>query len=300
MASEVWPALPYPPWRDCCQTLHRWLQIAGKVRLALSPMLNHYWQATFYLTPRGLTSGPIPMPGGDGIFAFNFDFLTHQLEIPTSHGNVRTVPLRPCVLVAFEQDVLNALRRLGIEVKIWPMPVEVPNPVRFDQDQDHHSYEPDAVGRWWRILVESSRVMEAFRAEFIGKCSPVHLFWGSMDLAVTRFSGRRAPERPGADAVMREAYSHEVISAGFWAGDDRFPEPAYYAYAVPEPAEFRDARLQPAAAFYHKDMGEFMLRYEDVRGSANPAAALRAFLDSSYNSAADLGHWDRKALERQP
>ncbi len=298
MAASPWPELSYPSWAPTCATLHRWLQIAGKVRLALSPHINHFWQATFYVNARGLTSSAIPLPGGQGDFEIVFDFLAGQVRIATSFGTETALALRPCTVQEFEREFLAALAALGIAVKIWPMPVEIPNPVRFDQDVEHASCDLDAIRRWWRILIQTQRVFAEFRTGFIGKCSPVHLFWGSMDLAVTRFSGRRAPERPGADAVTREAYSHEVSSAGFWPGNGDFPEPAFYAYAAPEPNGFKQAAISPPPAFYSTQFNEYLLKYDDVRLAPDPDAALRAFVDSTYAAAANLGKWNRKELER--
>ncbi|HVA62487.1 MAG TPA: DUF5996 family protein [Terriglobales bacterium] len=298
MSAAAWPELPYAGWKDTCATLHRWLQIAGKVRLALAPHINHFWQATFYLAASGLTSSAIPLPGGSGIFEIQFDFLRDQARIVTSRGEERIVKLRPCSVAEFEKEFLGALRELGIGVKIWEMPVEIAHPVRFNLDEEHCSYDGEAVRRWWRILVECERVLLEFRSGFQGKCSPVHLFWGSLDLAVTRFSGRRAPERPGADAMTREAYSHEVSSVGFWPGNDDFPDPAFYAYAAPAPEGFAQARVGPAAAFYSSGLGEFLLKYEDVRRASSPRATLLEFCQSSYLAAAELGRWDRAALER--
>jgi hypothetical protein len=298
MPSFAWPELSYPSWAPTCATLHRWLQIVGKVRLSLSPHINHFWQATFYVNARGLTTGAIPMPGGDSIFETVFDFIAAQVTISTSLGTDTVIPMRPCTVKDFEHEFLGALAALGIAVKIWPMPVEIPHPVRFDLDVEHASCDLDAIRRWWRILIQTQRVFGDFRSGFVGKCSPIHLFWGSMDLAVTRFSGRRAPARPGADAVTREAYSHEVSSAGFWPGNDDFPEPAFYAYAAPEPEGFKHAAIRPPQAFYSTQFNEYLLRYDDVRLASDPDATLRTFLDSTYLAAADLAHWNRKDLEK--
>lgn len=295
---SAWPELPYAAWKDTYATLHRWMQIAGKVRLALTPHLNHYWEATFYVSACGVTSSAIPLPGGSGVFEIVFDFVHDQLRIETSRGSARALALRPCSVAAFEKEFLTALGELGIVVKIWGMPVEIPHPVRFDLDEEHCSYDGEAVRRWWRILLAAERVLLEFRSGFQGKCSPVHLFWGSLDLAVTRFSGRRAPERAGADAVTRDAYSHEVSSVGFWPGNEDFPEPAFYSYAAPAPEGFAGARVEPAAAFYSPQMGEFLLKYEDVRRDAAPANALLQFCKSTYLAAADWGQWDQAALER--
>jgi len=300
-AKEDWPELNYQDWKNTYATLHRWMQIAGKVRLALAPHINHFWEATFYVTSFGLTSSAVPLPGGSGVFEMDFDFLKDELRVTTSLGTVARVPLRPCSVAEFEQEFLAALARLEIPVKIWNMPVEIPHPVRFNLDQEHCSYEGEAVRRWWRILVSTQRVLSEFRTGFIGKCSPVHLFWGSLDIAVTRFSGRKAPERPGADAPdawTRDAYSHEVSSAGWWPGNEDFPQAAFYSYAAPPPAGFAQAKIAPAKAFWSPQFGEFLLKYDDVRSETQPSRALRAFLDSTYAAAADLGKWDRAALEK--
>ena len=292
---DAWPQLEYAHWRPTGETLHRWLQIAGKVRLALAPHRNHFWEATFYLSARGLTSSTIPLPGGAGAFEIVFDFLADQVVITTTAGAQASVGLRPCSVAEFEREFLGALDQLDIQVKIWNMPVEIPNPVRFDQDRVHTSYYGEVVRRWWGALIAIERVFNQYRADFAGKASPVHLFWGSLDLAHTRFSGRRAPERPGADAVTLEAYSHECASVGFWAGSPEFPEAAFYAYAVPEPPGYRSATLLPQAAFYDAKMGEYLLRYEDVRRAPDPAAALLQFARSTYAAAAHLGEWQRAA-----
>lgn len=296
--GEDWPELEYGDWKDTYATLHRWMQIIGKVRLALAPHLNHFWEATFYITSSGLTTSAVPLPAAAGVFTMDLDFFAHELRILTSTGRVERVRLRPCSVAEFEQEFLAALVRLEIPVKIWNMPVEIPHPVRFDLDRQHCSYDAEAVRRWWRILVSTHRVLSEFRAGFIGKGSPVHLFWGSLDIAVTRFSGRNAPDRPGADAMTRDAYSHEVSSAGWWPGNEDFPEAAFYSYAAPAPAGFAEARIGPAKAFWSTQFGEFLLKYNDMRGEPQPSRVLRAFLDSTYAAAADLGKWDRAALER--
>lgn len=295
---DMYPALPLEAWQDTYATLHMWTQIVGKVRLALSPPVNHWWSTALYVTPRGLTTSPIPY--GTRTFEVTFDFIDHTLLIQTSDGATRTLGLFPRSVRDFYHEFLGALRSLGIEVAIWPMPQEVPNPIRFDEDDVHASYDAEYAQRCWRILVQADRVLKQFRARFIGKCSPVHFFWGSFDLAVTRFSGRRAPERPGVDRVTREAYSHEVISGGFWPGmvGGALREPAFYAYAAPEPGGLRDAAIRPGGAWYSQDLGEFLLRYEDVRTAADPDAAVLDFLQSTYEAAANLGRWDRAALER--
>jgi hypothetical protein len=296
MSSETLPALPFEEWRETCETLHMWTQVVGKVRLAQTPLVNHWWNVPLYLTARGLTTSA--MPHGDRTFQIDFDFVDHRLVFETSDGETDTLALAPRTVAEFYREVMERLTRLGVGVKIWTTPVEVPDPVPFERDTQHASYDPEYANRFWRALSWSARAFEEFRAGFVGKCSPVHFFWGSFDLAVTRFSGRRAPEREGADAVTREAYSHEVISHGFWAGGAAFPHAAYYAYAAPEPAGLKEARVLPAAAFYSAELSEFFLRYEDVRRSESPAGALAEFLQSTYDAGAELAKWDRAALER--
>jgi hypothetical protein len=291
-----WPELPLDAWQDTYATLHMWTQIVGKVRLALSPRINHWWEVALYVNARGLTTSAIPYDGK--IFEVQFDFIDHKLMILTSWGPSKTLTLKAQSVADFYAEFMSALRSLGIEVKIWTMPCEVPNPVRFTSDTQHHSYDPEYAHRFWEILVSCEDIFQEFRAGFIGKDSPVHFFWGSFDLCVTRFSGRRAPERVGADPVTREAYSHEVISAGFWPGGGDIKGAAFYAYAAPEPAGFAEQKVQPAAAFYHPQMKEFLLMYEDVRRAASPRQALLSFLESTYDAGANLAHWDRKDLER--
>ena len=294
--QTIWPELPLDAWQDTYATLHMWTQIVGKVRLAFSPRVNHWWEVPLYVNARGLTSSAIPY--ADGIFEIQFDFIAHTLHIQTSWGSSKTLPLKPQSVADFYTAFMAALRALGIEVKIWSMPVEVPTPVRFESDTQHASYDREYAQRLWRILILCDTVFQEFRASFIGKDSPVHFFWGSFDLCVTRFSGRRAPERPQADPITREAYSHEVISAGFWPGGGEVKGPAFYAYAPPEPPGFSEQKVKPAAAFYHPQMKEFLLMYDDVRRAASPREALLAFLQSSYEAGANLAHWDRKELER--
>lgn len=293
-ALESWPALPLNEWRETYHNLHMWTQIVGKVRLELTPLVNHWWNVPLYVGARGLTTSPIPYQ--NGVFEIQFDFLDHQLTIDRSDGRRHTLPLGPRTVSAFYAEVMSALRSLGIEVSIYAKPVEVPDPVPFADDNLYSAYDHDAVQRFWQILVSSDRVFKQFRAAFLGKCSPVHFFWGSFDLAVTRFSGRRAPERPGADAITREAYSHEVISAGWWPGAG-YDGPAFYAYAAPEPEGLAKARTKPAGAFYHSDLKEFIYPYEAMRAAASPERALLDFLQSTYDTAASLAHWDRDALE---
>jgi hypothetical protein len=294
-SSERWPSLPYDAWKDTYATLHMWTQVVGKVALARAAPLNHSWAIALHLTPRGLTTGVLP--DGRRSFTIAFDFIDHQLIIDTSDGVRRTLPLAPRSVAAFYAEVMAMLQEMGLPVRIWSTPVEIATPIPFEQDTVHQYYDPEYVDRLWRILVQVHRVFTDSRCNFIGKSSPVHFFWGSFDLAVTRFSGRPAPPRDGP-AFMQEAYSHEVISHGFWPGTPPVAEPSFYAYAVPEPAGLKTARVQPAAAFYHTDLNEFLLPYEAVRTSASPEDALRAFLDSTYERAATLGAWDRAALER--
>jgi hypothetical protein len=294
--TDSWPELPLAAWQDTYTTLHMWTQVVGKVRLALSPLVNHWWEVPLYVNARGLTSSAIPY--GDGIFEVQFDFVEHKLIIQTSWGASKSLALRPQSVADFYAEFMLAVQALGIEVKIWSMPVEVPNPVRFEKDTQNKSYDREYAHRFWQVLILCDTIFKEFRAGFIGKDSPVHFFWGSFDLCVTRFSGRRAPERPGADAVTREAYSHEVISAGFWPGGGDIKGAAFYAYAAPEPAGFSDEKVRPAAAFYHPVMKEFLLMYDDVRGAASPREALLSFLQSTYEAGAKLAGWDRKELER--
>ncbi len=299
-AAALWPSLPFAPWQDTYATLHMWTQIVGKIRMALSPHLNHWWQSALYVTPRGLSTGSIPF--ASRTFEMTFDFFHHQLRIETSEGNTRTVSLAPRSVADFYQEVMGALKALGIEVQIWTMPQEVADPIPFDQDHTHAAYDSESAQRFWRILVQADRVMTTFRSRFIGKSSPVHFFWGSFDLAVTRFSGRVAPEHPGGvpgmkDWVTREAYSHEVSSCGFWPGNASV-EPMFYAYAYPSPSGFKDYPVQPQEAFFSEAMGEFLLPYEAVRQADDPDATLLMFLQSTYEAAAELSNWDRGHLER--
>lgn len=296
-----WPALPLDEWQDTYATLHRWSQIVGKVRLARMPWINHSWHVTLYVTSRGLTTSAIPC--GARSFQIDFDFIDHQLPIRTSDGEVRSVALRPRSVADFYRELMAQLRDLGIETAIHPRPNEVEDPTPFPEDEQHASYDAGAANRFWRVLVQTERVLTAFRARFIGKCSPVHFFWGSFDLAVTRFSGRPAPPHPGGvpnlpDRVAREAYSHEVSSAGFWPGGGGISYPAFYSYAYPEPEGYRDAPVRPSGAFYSSELREFLLPYDEVRRAGAPDEALLEFLESTYLAAADPGRWDRSALER--
>jgi Family of unknown function (DUF5996) len=295
--SQRWPALPLAEWKDTYATLHMWTQVVGKIRLALSPDINHYWGTALYVTARGLTTSPIPY--AKGVFEINFDFVGHALEITTSLGETRTFRLLPRTVAEFYFELLAALSSLAIEVKVWAMPVEVPRPVRFNLDEAHKSYDAEYAHRFWQILTSVDVVLREFRSRFIGKVSPVHFFWGSFDLAVTRFSGRRAPERPDADAITKEAYSHEVISHGFWPGDGEIvKDAAFYAYAAPEPEGFKTRRVLPAKAFYSGEKNEFFLMYDDVRLAGSPEQALLDFFQSTYEAGATLGDWDRGSLER--
>jgi len=296
VSPELWPELPLNAWKDTYATLHMWTQIVGKVRLALSPKMNHWWEVPLYVTATGLTTSPIPHD--NGIFEIQFDFIHHKLLIQTSDDEEKVVALAPRSVADFYQEFMRCLKSLNIHVKIWRMPCEVPNPIPFDRDTGHASYDPDYANRFWRILVGTDEIFKQFRSRFIGKSSPVHFFWGSFDLAVTRFSGRRAPVREGADPITREAYSHEVISAGFWPGSGDIKDAAFYAYAAPEPAGFAQARVGPAKAFYHPLMHEFLLMYDDVRRASSPKAALLEFLQSTYDAGARLGNWNREELER--
>ncbi|MGA2388798.1 MAG: DUF5996 family protein [Candidatus Sulfotelmatobacter sp.] len=292
----VLPELPLEAWQNTYGTLHMWTQIIGKLRLALSPLINHWWEVPLYVNARGLTTSAIPYE--DEIFEVQFDFIDHQLTIQTSGGSSKSMPLRAESVADFYAKFMSALKSLGIEVKIWTMPVEVANPIPFERDTQHASYDPEYAQRFWQILIFCDTVFKEFRSRFIGKDSPVHFFWGSFDLCVTRFSGRRAPERPGADPVTREAYSHEVISAGFWPGGGEIKGAAFYAYAAPEPAGFAQQSVQPSAAFYHPNLHEFLLMYDDVRKAASPREALLSFLQSTYEAGANVAQWDRKELER--
>jgi hypothetical protein len=299
--NATWPALPFEAWRETGATLHLWTQIVGKVRLVQSPWTNHSWHVTLYVTPHGLTTGPIPH--GGAIFSIEFDFVDHRLIVETSAGELRAIPLQPRSVAEFYDVVMATLTELGVPVHIRTMPNEIPNAIPFEQDHQHAAYDPAVANRFWRALVQVDRVFKVFRAGFIGKCSPVHFFWGSFDLAVTRFSGRPAPPHPGGvpnmpDWVAREAYSHEVSSAGFWPGSEAFPQAAFYSYAYPEPKGFRDATTRPAAARFDGGMGEFILPYEAVRSDSAPDQALLAFMQSTYEAAAERAAWDRAALER--
>ena len=297
---QPWPELPLAAWRDTCATLHLFSQIVGKIRMARTPWLNHSWHVALYVTPTGLTTSPIP--DGTRTFQIDFDFIKHALRISTSDGANRQLALAGHSVASFHNAVMAALAELNIHVAIDDMPNELPDPIRFSVDEMHKSYDPDAVRRFLQILVNADRVFKQFRTGFLGKASPVHFFWGSFDLAVTRFSGRRAPRHPGgvphlSDAVACEAYSHEESSAGFWPGSGAIDYPAFYCYAYPEPAGFRSTRVRPDAAFFSEALGEFILPYDAVRTADDPDHALLAFLQSTYEAAAIAAKWDRNALE---
>jgi hypothetical protein len=298
--TELWPPIPYEDWKDTCATLHRWAQIVGKVRLQGTPWVNHSWHATLYVTSRGLTTSPIPF--GARTVEIEFDFTDHRLRFWTSDGSERSFPLQPRTVADFYGDVVRNLSELGFEVKIHRKPNELEDATPFDEDRDHRAYVPDPAHRFFLSLVQADRVLKKFRSRYLGKVSPVHFFWGSFDLAVTRFSGRRAPEHQGGipnlpDWVTREAYSHEVSSCGFWPGNDKFPRPAFYSYAYPAPDGFGDQKAAPEAAFYSEDWGEYFLPYDAVREARDPDATLLEFLESTYAAAANRGGWEREALE---
>jgi hypothetical protein len=299
--SETWPSLPLAEWQDTYATLHMWTQIVGKVRLIQTPWVNHSWHVPLYVTSRGLTTSPIPH--GQRTFEIAFDFVDHRLVVTTSDGTSRTLALAPRAVADFYQDLMSALAELGVSVRINAKPNEVDPAIPFAQDRQHTAYDGEYANRFWHILVQTDRVMKTFRARFVGKCSPVHFFWGSFDLALTRFSGRTAPPHPGGvpnfpDWVAREAYSHEVSSCGFWPGGGPLPMPVFYAYAYPEPSGFAAAPVRPAQASYNTDLHEFVLPYDAVRAAASPDETLLAFLQTTYEAAADNAHWDRAALER--
>jgi hypothetical protein len=300
-SQSPWPELNWADWQDTGDTLHRWTQIVGKVRMALAPMMNHWWQVALYVTSRGLTTSPIPY--GAGTFDVTFDFIDHVLRIERSDGAREVFQLKPMSVAAFHAELFARLRHLGIEVHIWTMPCEIPDAVAFEHDHAHAAYDPAYARRFWRVLLDADRVFTAFRSQFIGKASPVHFFWGSFDLAVTRFSGRPAPPHPGvapnlANWAMREAYSHEVSSCGFWPGNGGYGRAAFYCYAYPEPVTFAGVALRTQGAFYDQQLKEFVLPYDAVRTAADPNRVLLGFLQETYVAAADGANWDRAALER--
>ena len=301
MTTDLWPALPLAEWKDTYYTLHMWTQIVGKIKLALTPPVNHWWNISLYVTPRGLTTSV--MPFNDRLFQIDFDFIDHLLLIETTGASTKKIALQPRSVAEFYQETMAVLGSLGMPVTIWTTPVEVPDPIPFEKDQKHASYDPEYAQRFWHILAQASRVLTDFRSRFTGKVSPVHFFWGAFDLAVTRFSGRTAPSHPGASNLARfvavEAYSHEVSSCGFWPGGGLVDEPAFYAYTYPEPQGFKEYPIQPAGGFYHTGMGEFLLPYDVVRTAKSPDEVLLSFLQTTYEAAATCAKWDRRALERQ-
>ena len=300
--SNVWPALPFAEWKDTAITLHMWTQIVGKIRLTLTPWTNHSWHVTLYVTSRGLTTSPIPH--GVCTFEIQFDFINHQLLVDKSDGARRKLELKPQSVADFYRTLMRTLEDLDLPVTINTMPNEIENPVPLDQDEEHHSYDPEYANRFWRVLVQSDRVFKEFRSRFCGKCSPVHFFWGSFDLAVTRFSGRPAPPHPGGvphlpDAITREAYSQEVSSLGFWPGNAAMPTPVFYSYAYPEPPGFAGAKVQPPEVYYESKLREYILPYDAVRTAEKSDEVLLDFAQSAYDAASKLGKWDRDALEEK-
>lgn len=298
--TDHWPVLPYPEWKDTYETLHMWTQIVGKIRLAQTPWINHSWHVPLYVTARGLTTSPIPY--GTRTFQIDFNFIDHKLVVQVSDGSLATLDLVSRPVADFYQALLAQMRELDLRVNIYTTPCEVVNAIAFEKDYEHTTYEPEYANRFWRALTQADRVLQQFRARFSGKCSPVHFFWGSFDLAVTRFSGRRAPEHPGGvphlpNWVAREAYSHEVSSCGFWPGSDQLPRAVFYAYAYPEPAGFRTAKVLPSTTAYNTELREFIFSYNDVRQAESPDTTLLGFLQSTYEAAAHFGAWDRAALE---
>jgi hypothetical protein len=299
--QESWPRLPLAEWKDTLDTLHRWVQLVGKTRLALAAPINHSWHVTLYLTARGLTTSPMPL--GERTVEVELDFLDHALRLRTSDGASRELPLAPTTVADFYHNYMGLLESLGAQVRIWPVPSELEDALPFPDDVQHRSYDPDATFRCWKILSQADSVFKEFRGRFIGKCSPVHFFWGAFDLACTRFSGRPAPEHPAGfphipDRVVREAYSHECISVGWWPGSGPVADAAFYSYAYPEPPGFSTAAVLPREAYYHPDLREFVLPYEALRTMRRPDRVLLDFLQSTYEAGADLGGWDRRALER--
>src|SRR3954469_10524184 len=300
--AQFWPALPFAEWQATAETLHMWTQIVGKIRLSLTPWINHSWHVTLYLTSRGLTTSPIPH--GLRAFEIRFDFIDHELRILTSNGPTRVLKLRAQSVAEFYRALMAALQELDVPVEINLLPNEIESPIPFDQDEENRSYDPEYANRFWRVLLQSHRVFTNFRSRFCGKCSPVHFFWGSFDLAVTRFSGRNAPPHPGGvphlpDAVAREAYSQEVSSLGFWPGNAVMPTPIFYSYAYPEPAGFPQAMVTPATAGYDAKLHEFILPYDDARAAESPDEAILNFAESTYDAASTLGKWDRASLEEK-
>ncbi|MGI8470388.1 MAG: DUF5996 family protein [Pyrinomonadaceae bacterium] len=297
MKTESLPELPLTEWQDTLSTLHMWSQIVGKIRTKQTPLVNHFWNTTLYVTPRGLTTSIIPY--NERGFEMEFDFIDHELLVKSDDGADAAIKLYPRSVANFYEEVMRTLDELNLNVRIWTMPVEVENPIRFTDDEQHAAYDAEYANRFWRILVWTDKIFKEFRSRFIGKCSPSHFFWGSFDMAVTRFNGMRAPEREDADFITREAYSHKCISHGFWCGGGAVKEPAFYAYAAPEPDGFKEAGILPASAYYQQELKEFILPYEAVRQSDAPEKTLLDFMQSTYEAGADLDHWNRSALERE-
>ncbi|HMI96840.1 MAG TPA: DUF5996 family protein [Micropepsaceae bacterium] len=299
VASE-WPALPFEEWKDTCATLHLWTQIVGKIRLACAPMINHWWQVPLYVTSRGLTTSA--MPYGPRSFQIDFDFIDHRLVIAVNDGSKEVLTLGPRSVAEFYGEIMERLWGLGLELRIWTMPVEIPDPIAFENDHIHCTYDAAQAQRFWHALVLADQLLTAFRARFIGKASPVHFFWGGFDLAVTRFSGRRAPLHPGAPnlalPVAQESYSHEVSSCGFWPGNGGYGRAAFYSYAYPAPQGFAQAKVRPNAAFFDEGLSEFILPYDSVREADSPRDSVLDFLQTTYDAAATQANWDRRALER--
>ena len=300
--DDSWPSLPYHEWKETCATLHMWTQIVGKIRLVLTPWTNHSWHVTLYLTARGLTTSPIPH--GTRLFEIDFDFIDHKLLIKTSDGALREMSLAPQSVAQFYQTLMSILQELDLAVSINTTPNELPNPIPFERDEIHRSYDREYANRFWRVLLQADRVFKEFRSRFCGKCSPAHFFWGSFDSAVTRFSGHPAPPHPGGvphlpDAITREAYSQEVSSLGFWPGNEAMPQAIFYSYAYPEPKGFSEAKVKPEAASYNPQVKEFILPYDVVRAAESPDEMLLAFAQSTYDAASTLGNWDRAALEEK-
>jgi hypothetical protein len=297
MNNETWPELPWSAWSQTAETLHMWTQIVGKTRLALTPLQNHWWNVPLYVTAHGLSTSA--MAYGDDVLDIEFDFLTHELRMRLGSGKNESLALKPKSVAEFYREYLERLQALGVSVKIWPMPVEIQNPIRFDLDTEHKSYDPEYAHRFWQVLAHAEKVFRAWAPGFMGKVSPVHFFWGSFDLAVTRFSGRPAPPREGADSIQREAYSHEVISAGFWPGNGGYGEAAFYCYSAPVPDGLSEEKISPTGAFWDKNLGEYLFKYDDMRHQSSPGDALLEFIESAYSAAADAAKWDRKLLDRK-
>jgi Family of unknown function (DUF5996) len=297
MSLAAWPDLPWNAWSETAETLHLWTQIVGKTRLALTPLQSHWWNVPLYVSARGLSTSA--MAYGDDVLDIEFDFLEHELRMRLGSGRNASIALRPLTVAQFYREYKQCLASLGISVNLWPMPVEVQNPIRFDLDSQHGAYDHEYANRFWRVLIQAERVFRAWAPGFLGKVSPIHFFWGSFDLAVTRFSGRTAPPRAGADPIQREAYSHEVISAGFWPGNGGYGKAAFYCYAAPVPEGLAEIKISPDVATWDEKLGEYVFSYDDVRLQASPEEALLAFLENAYSAAASAAKWDRDLLDRK-